>query len=119
LKNTKRPCKVLRIKDGDTIEVAFLLEPDRCFPRAYKSSIRIVGIDAFELKSKIPEEKAKAEQGKNLLENLILGKKVVIHFSGRDKFGRLLGSVFYGMYNIGDLLLEKGLAKVYFGGKRS
>ena len=39
---------------------------------------------------------------------------VVIHVSGKDKYGRLISKV----EGLGDMLIEKKLARPYDGGKR-
>jgi endonuclease YncB( thermonuclease family) len=63
--------------------------------------------NSVEIKSKNPEEKAKAIEARDYLRSLILDKIVEIEISNIDKYGRLLGVVCCNGRNINNLMLEK------------
>lgn len=88
-------CKVLRVIDGDTIEVAFWHHGFRVRER-----LRMLGVDACELHSKQDDrhlkdqEELKARVQKSILANAVEGRVVTLVVTGeRDNFGRLLGTV--------------------------
>ena len=111
--------KVLRVIDGDTVEIeADFLPP----PLKPTLKLRILGVDTPEKKSraKCPSESLLAEKAslftqKTIREGLI--KKIQI--KSWDKYGgRVLGDVIVDGESLKDLLLSKGLAKPYEGGKK-
>lgn len=91
--------KVIRVSDGDTIVV---LDGNKRQQR-----VRFLGIDSPELKQ---------EYGRSARKNLsdkIAGKKVTISFDERDRYGRILGTVYLGESNINLLQIEEGYAWYY------
>ena len=110
---------VHRIVDGDTIDVII----DLGFSIHHKARIRMARIDAPESRTRDTEEKVKGIIAKDFLIQTIReenGGKVIIRTSKdkKGKFGRILAEVFCGGYNLNDLMLEKGHAVPYEGGKR-
>lgn len=113
--------KVLRIVDGDTVDV----DIDLGFGVwIHNERIRIMGIDAPESRTRDRVEKlfglaAKARLSELLNKTAIL--KTQINKSGKDikgKFGRVLGDFVVGDRMITDILIEEGHAVAYFGGSK-
>lgn len=77
--------EVIRVLDGDTIEVLNEKHPER---------IRLYGIDC-------PEKgQAFGQKAKQATSSLLFGKDVRIESHGRDKHRRTLGTVFDGDLNV-------------------
>ena len=95
-------CKVIRIIDGDTVEVIY---------RDEKEKVRLYGIDTPEL------GELGFEEATNATKHLIDGKYVYLSFPTkhkRDNFGRLLANIFlYGSSLVNKVLVEEGYAKLY------
>jgi endonuclease YncB( thermonuclease family) len=120
------PAKVLEVHDGDTLTAAVELTPS-----AFSSfRVRLEGVDTPELRPPLnaPDRAviiAAAERARDFVRSLVLGKVVLITFNGTDKFGRRLARVHLdelgsaeASKTVNDLLIEKGLAKPYYGGKK-
>lgn len=86
---------VVRVVDGDTIAVQSGEEIHR---------VRLSGIDAPELAQSFGKE-ARAS-----LAGLVQGKAVVIVWSKKDGYGRLLGTVLVGSSNVNLELIRSGAA---------
>jgi micrococcal nuclease len=85
--------EVIRILDGDTIEVLHEKKPER---------IRLYGIDC-------PEKgQAFGQKAKQATSSLLFGKEVRIESHGRDKHRRTLGTVFDGDLNVNQELVKEG-----------
>ncbi len=130
--------RVVDIYDGDTITCILNI-----YNGFYKYTVRLMGIDTCELKSKDELQKCKANIAKNRLYNLITCKNINLGDNirrarireilntdvyliklkcvGLDKYGRLLGYL-YDKNNINksfnDILVEEKHAYVYFGGTK-
>lgn len=96
------PVKVLRVIDGDTIEI----END--------ITVRMIGIDTPE--SVHPDENKNTEYGKIASEytgELLTGKAVQLEYDTEltDTYGRTLAYVYLDGEMVNELLLQKGLAK--------
>ena len=61
------PCKILRVVDGDTIEV----EADLGFAIKHKVRVRAIGIDCPQTHTRDVEEKDRGLQAKAFVENLL------------------------------------------------
>ncbi len=71
------------------------------------------------LQSRNNEEKKAGYLAKKYLESLIGNKIVRIVFSDKkDKFGRLLGTIFYKRKNINKQMIDEGHAVPYYGDKK-
>lgn len=92
LTNQVRRGYCVRVYDGDTCTVN--LEPGPGEIRAYQWKIRLSGLDAPELKSHDPLEKAHAEACREMLRDLILNKYIVVVCEGFEKYGRLLAGLY-------------------------
>ncbi len=111
---------VTNVYDGDTFTLVSKLPYDNS--PLYKFKVRIAGIDCPEIRGKSQEEKDMAQAAKKEVMELILYKEVTLENIGLEKYGRLLADVFVKdenkTINIGQHLLNKGLAKVYNGGTK-
>ena len=90
---------VVAVSDGDTIIV---LDAKKT-----QHKIRLDAIDA-------PERgQAFGTQGRRYLASLVGGRNVRIVSSGKDRYGRLLGTVFIGEKNINLMVVDAGYAWHY------
>lgn len=103
--STLGPVEVI---DGDTI-------------RHEGKSIRVLGLDTPEIRSRCPSEKIAAHGARDRLARLIEGaKKIQIEPSKRpDRYGRVLATITIDGRNVADILIGEGLARPYQGGKRA
>jgi len=108
-------CKCVGVYDGDTITVALKL--GELF---YKFRIRLLGIDAPELRTKNDAEKQKAIVVRDFLRGIVLNRIIKIKCEKFDKYGRVLAWVYLlnSEQSVNDLLIEKKYAKAYDGGTR-
>lgn len=108
--------KIDRVYDGDT---AMFFMPSLP-PGLQNLSVRILGIDAPEMRSKCSNEQTGALMAKQFLVNEIEGKIVTLHNCSWDKYGgRLDCNVFKDGQNIGKKMLDKRLVVPYNGSKKS
>lgn len=108
--------KVVKVYDGDLVHCVFFLNG-----KAVKFRVRLKGIDTADKTSKRKDEKLWAYQAMDRLNQLIDGELVYLVCGGWDKYGRLLGKLYYDSGKLvcfNDDLIEKGLAYVYQGGTR-
>lgn len=99
--------------------ISYCYDGDTCRCRVDGASkdvkIRLVGIDTPEMKSwKCPPQKFAREAG-DALNEFVQGKQVEVHSDGYDRYGRLLGTIYYDFEDINALMVELGLAEVYRG----
>ena len=109
--------KVLSVYDGDT----FFCNLSDLHPIVgERIGIRIRGIDTPEIKGKTEEERQKAKECRDFVRKIILNTeaKTVLRNMSRDKYFRILADVYVDDVNLGQLLIDKGLARPYFGGKK-
>ena len=117
-------CKVIKVIDGDTVDV----DIDLGFDIIIKGErVRIMGIDTPESRTRDKVEKKFGLARKARLKELIGGKsgpilKTQINRKGEDmrgKFGRILGDfVTDNGRLVTDILVEEGHAVAYFGGSK-
>jgi micrococcal nuclease len=101
------PATITAVHDGDTVSATIELG----FKLKLNEQVRMVGINAPELKTGQPGKDAT-----EALKKLVLGKKVrlVTHDKDeRDKYGRVLATIYIGEVNINELMLKAGQAKEY------
>jgi len=83
-------------------------------------SVRINGIDTPERKGKCAKEKAQAMEAKALVADVLSNaKNIKLVDVGRDKYFRINATVIADSIDIGALLLHRGLAVPYDGGKKT
>jgi micrococcal nuclease len=117
-------CKILRVVDGDTVDV----DIDLGFGVwMHKERVRMMGIDTPESRTRDRVEKAFGLASKERLKELLpIGSiqvlKTEIDRSGEDKkgkFGRILGDFLVDdNRRCTDILVEEGHAVAYFGGSK-
>ena len=108
-------CKVLRVVDGDTIDVNI----DLGFNIWHRGRVRMAGIDTPESRTRNLEEKKLGLASKARLKELLKGQKVSIQCTKeKGKFGRILADVMVGDTNINKQLMAEGHAREYQGGKK-
>jgi len=95
--------KVVKVSDGDTVHVIFQYLND-----FIKMKVRLIGCDTPELKSPDAMLKQKAQEAKEYLSNLVLGKIVLLKCVKFDNFTRILGNLY-----LGDLHVNKEMADKY------
>ena len=114
-------CKVLRIVDGDTVDI----DIDLGFGIwMHRERVRIMGIDTPESRTRDKVEKTFGLASKARLKDMLpIGSvqilKTEIDRSGEDKkgkFGRILGDFLIDDRRVTEILVEEGHAVAYFGG---
>ena len=122
------------VYDGDTVSK---LEVDLGYNIKHINSLRIIGIDTPELRTKNKVEKIKGYQARDMLRLLIGERQLAIKsvtIKGTGKYGRLLGELYihqgvdlddegkitnHRWLNAGNKLIECGLAVAYDGGTKT
>jgi micrococcal nuclease len=109
--------KVLKIVDGDTIDV----DIDLGFDISYTQRVRLAGIDTPESRTKDAREKVLGLEVKDRLKKAIDAAKDVIIVTEKpdstEKYGRILGWVYLdkASKSINEQLIEEGYAWGYMG----
>jgi len=111
--NIKTKAKVVKVYDGDTIWVAFNYRG-----KYIRVKIRLDGIDTPELRSSNKIEKEKAIKARDYLKRIIDNRIITLHCGKFDKYGRLLGKIYYNNININDKMISTKHAVAYDGGKK-
>jgi endonuclease YncB( thermonuclease family) len=108
--------KVTRVLDGDTVEFEAKFLPKEL---GDKLKIRVLGVDTPE---KAPRAKCEKEAAAGLAATefakkaVAEAKKVQIEIKEWDKFGgRVLGDVIIDGQKLSQMLIQKNLARPYFG----
>lgn len=102
--------------DGDTITVDI--------PRVHqllgkKISVRILGVDTPEMKSKVECERELAVKARDFIHNtLIISERIDLTNIGRDKYFRIDADVIVDGKSLGKLLIDNKLAVSYDGGTK-
>ena len=103
--------------DGDTI--TFNL-PDLHPIIGKKISVRINGIDTPEIKGNCEKEKYKAQQAKEMVAEILKdAEQITLKNMERGKYFRIAADVLVDGEDLGDMLIEAGVAVKYDGGKKS
>ena len=120
LKGLRTTVKILRVIDGDTVDIA-LLHPDT--QRVYRHRVRLWGIDTPEKKPSLSDPYRHLEIEASYRAKTALEERCQEHnhlftalFYSPDKYGRLL-CTFYGPTgeDINQWMITQGHAKEYFG----
>lgn len=111
------PAHVLRVIDGDTIEVRARI----WLGQEVAIRVRLDGADAPELKGKCVAERERAQAARAFLEKRIGGREVTLTEVRYDKYGgRVLARVAGADgANVSDALIARGLAHAYGGAARA
>ena len=114
-----RVSKVIKIIDGDTIDVML----DLGFDIMYKSRVRLFGIDTPESRTRDVIEKEYGLMSKKYLtDELKSASKLSIKtYKGEEtgKFGRILGDVFVDGKSVNMKMVKEGHAVQYYGQNKS
>jgi endonuclease YncB( thermonuclease family) len=107
-------CKVLRVIDGDSIEV----DVDLGFSTWKKVTLRLSDIDTPEVRTKDLEEKKLGIEATEFVKNKLFENNpegiIYIHSTSVDSFGRSLARVVTeNGDNLNIILFESGLAKYW------
>lgn len=107
---------VVKVRDGDTIEVEALIWP----MQTVRVAVRLRGVDAPELKGACAAEAAAAADARDRLEALVgQGPLRLTRVSGDKYFGRVLADVASPSEpDLGARLLREGHVDAYDGGRR-
>lgn len=115
--NLRVQALVANVHDTDTITVLFVYPG---MNKITKTNLRLLGIDAPELHSKVTVERELCLKGKAFLDELILDKIIDVEFKGMDKYGgRYLADIFINKKKVNDLLIDKKFVRKYDGGKKT
>ena len=111
-------CTVLRIIDGDTLDV----DVDLGFSVALKKQrIRMYDIDTPESRTRDKEEKVRGLLSKEFLKTFCpVGSDIRLISHGKGKYGRILGEIFtiYGEVSVNQHMCDEGYAVQYSGGSK-
>ena len=109
-------CKIVRIIDGDTVDVDIDLGFDVCL---VKQRIRLFGVDTPESRTRDAEEKKFGIMAKNFVKGrLPVGSNQVLRTrldDSRGKFGRILGEFVIEDSTLNRLLIATNNAVPYSG----
>jgi len=108
--------KVIKVYDGDTITIASKMPYDNS--TIYRFSVRLLGIDTPEMKSKNATERILAMDAKNALSDKIFGKMVILKNVSIEKYGRLLADVYLDDLHLNQWMIDHKYAVVYHGGTK-
>jgi endonuclease YncB( thermonuclease family) len=107
--------EVVRVVDGDTIEVRALI----WFGQSVDVRVRINGVDAPEMEARCADERRRALQARDYLVQRVGGGYVRLSSVVYDKYGgRVRAIVSDGGGDVGSALIAKGLARPYHGERR-
>lgn len=87
--------RVVKVLDGDTIDVLVDRKPVR---------VRLAEIDAPERKQ------AFGSRSRQALDALVAGQVVTVADAGRDRYGRVLGTVYASGVNVNAEMVRQGMA---------
>ncbi len=114
--NTLFVTEVTSVFDADTFRVNIKDVPPIIGQRM---PVRILGVDAPEIRGKCQAEKVKARLAKQFtVEQLRSAKIIELRNVRRGKYFRLLANVYIDGKNLADSLIQAGHARAYEGGKR-
>ena len=113
------PIEIIEVKDGDTLKVMVHQWLDTWLT----TSVRVYGIDTPEKswRGKCDEEKALGELATAFTKEWVKGQELYITNISNDKFGGRVDALVVRSNGeqLGEALIAKGLAKPYFGKKKS
>ncbi len=108
------PCKIVRVVDGDTVDV----DIDLGFSHwIHNERIRLYGVDTPECRTRDAEEKAAGLLAKKFVEDALhVGGTYTLTTKERGKFGRYLGVIMLSdRTSINAVLVTEHLAVPYHG----
>ena len=106
--NSQETARVLRVIDGDTIEVSL---------NGKEETVRLIGIDALEVIDPRKAVECFGKEASDKAKEVLNGKTITLESDpaqgNRDKYGRLLRYVFINELNINKLMISEGYAHEY------
>ena len=109
--------EVVSVYDADTLRVRVNAWPPLI---GDNMPVRVLGIDAPEIRGKCEDEKVKARAARDYAASALLGaSRVELRNIRRGKYFRLLADVFVDGVSLADELVKAGHARGYDGGGRS
>ena len=109
-------CTLVRVIDGDTIDVDIDLGFDVWL---HKQRVRLYGIATPESRTRNKAEKVLGLKAKDFLIRL-WAQEITLVSLGKGKYGRILGIPYtHAGLNICELMINSGNAVEYFGGKKT
>ncbi|EJA8517225.1 thermonuclease family protein [Campylobacter upsaliensis] len=99
--------KVSKVIDGDTIELLAKTSKENPYNHITKLKIRLYGIDAPELKQ------AYGKEAKEYLSALVLKQEVSLIIENKDKYERIVGTIFLKGQDINKEMVKNGYAHAY------
>lgn len=110
------PSKILRVIDGDTLEVETEVWPGF----TVKTRVRLAGVNTPEKTATAPCERAAAAKASAFTQAFVAKPKATITLilAGRDKYGRELGYLKVDGQDLGAALIGAGHARPYKGERR-
>jgi len=102
------------VYDGDSITARI----DLGFNLFTIQKLRLAGIDTPELRSHLMLEKELAKEARDYLKGLVLDKEVIVVTSKAGKYGRYLADVYRLDSHVNQMMIDRGYARKYDGGKR-
>jgi len=109
---------VVGIYDGDTFYIKMVGLP----PELQRIGVRVRGIDTAEMKGKCQSEKSTAAGAKAFTTRILkqAGNRVTLRGLKWDKYGgRVDADVFVGGESLSNMMITRGYARPYMGGKRA
>ena len=105
--------KVVNVYDGDTVTVVCIVNK-----HPVRWRCRLQGYDAPEMRSKDEEQKQKAILARDFLKEILPKNIFYGRCNGLDKYGRLLLNIKVNNIDISQIMIQKGHAYSYNGGKK-
>jgi endonuclease YncB( thermonuclease family) len=109
--------KVIKVYDGDTITIASKLQ-NSTDDTIYRFSVRLLGIDSAEMKSKNEIEKLHAIQARDALSSIVFNQMVELRNVSTEKYGRLLADVYCKNIHLNEWMIRNNYAVPYDGGTK-
>lgn len=106
--------EVLRVVDGDTIDVLI----DLGFDLTKKERVRVSGVDTPECRTKDAQEKALGKQASAFAERWFSEGEIIVRTEKDGKYGRMLGVFLKGSESYNKRLVDEGYAFEYHGAKK-
>lgn len=109
--------EILDVVDGDTIEARVTI----WLGQQVTTRVRLRGIDTPELSSECAEERRLARAAREALREILAPGRALLVNVGHDKYGRrvLAGLRTGESSDVAGLMLARGLARAYAGGRRT
>ena len=109
--------KVVRVVDGDTVDV----DIDLGFGMTYKKQrVRMLGIDTPESRTRDLVEKKFGKASKKHLKGILESGDIELVSHDKGKFGRILGELFMGgsTFSVNQQMINEHHAVAYTGGNK-